>query len=80
MPPSQTGFRRGVGCIENIYTLNYLINRQIGRKERRLVVLFVDMKAAFDSVAREVSAKAMTNRGVKEGLVVRCEEVLRETI
>ena len=45
LPPSPTDFRRGVGCIDNIYTLNYLINRQIGRKERKMIVLFVDMKA-----------------------------------
>ena len=44
-----------------------------------MVVLFVDMKAAFDSVDREVLVKAMRGRGVREGLVVRCEEVLRET-
>ena len=79
LPPSQAGFRRGVGCVDHIYTLNYLINRQVGRKERKLIILFVDMKAAFDSVDREVLIKAMRERGVREGLVARCEEVLRET-
>ena len=44
-----------------------------------MVVLFVDMKAAFDSVDREVLLRAMRGKGVREQLVVRCEEILRET-
>ena len=63
LPPSQAGFRRGVGCVDHIYTLNYLINRQVGRMVRKLIVLFVAMKAAFDSVDREVLIKAMRGRG-----------------
>lgn len=29
IPPNQTGFRKGMGTIDNIYVLNYMINRQI---------------------------------------------------
>jgi len=32
LPPSQTGFRKGMGTLDNIFVLNYLINRQIGKK------------------------------------------------
>ena len=63
LPPSQTGFRRGVGCMDNVYVLNYLVNRQVTRKGRRMVVLFMDMKAAFDSVDRGVLLKAMRRKG-----------------
>ena len=63
LPPSQTGFRSGVGCIDNVYVLNYLINRQVGRKRKNMVILFTDMKAAFDSVDREVLVRAMRGRG-----------------
>lgn len=45
-----------------------------------MVVLFVDLKTAFDSVDRGKLIEAMRERGVREGLVRRCEEVLRETI
>ncbi|XP_076659971.1 uncharacterized protein LOC143363245 [Halictus rubicundus] len=65
LPASQTGFRKGVGLVR--------------RKERKMVIFFVDLKAAFDSVDREVLVKALRERGVREGLVVRCEEMLRET-
>lgn len=48
--PNQTGFKSGMGTIDNIYIINYLINRQLEKKEGKLVALFVDLRAAFDSV------------------------------
>jgi len=39
----------------------------------------VDLKAAFDSVDREVLGRAMRERGINEALVGRCEEMVRET-
>jgi len=65
--------------VDNIYVLNYLVNRQLGRKGGKVVALFVDLKAAFDSVDREVLSEALRERGVREGLVERIEAVLRET-
>ena len=79
LPPNQTGFRKGVGTMDNICVLNYLINRQLAKKGGKMLVLFVDMKAAFDSVDREVLARSMRKAGIREGLVKRCVEVLRET-
>ncbi|CAK9832677.1 Retrovirus-related Pol polyprotein from type-1 retrotransposable element R2 (Fragment) [Anthophora retusa] len=79
IPPNQTGFRKGVGTIDNIYVLNYLINRQIAKKRGKMLVLFVDLKAAFDSVDREILIGSMRRVGVREGLVRRCMEILRET-
>lgn len=59
LPPSQAGFRKGMGTMDNIYVLNYLINRQLEKKGGSLVLLFVDMKAAFDSVDRGILVRAM---------------------
>jgi len=44
-----------------------------------LVALFVDLKAAFDSVDRGKLMETMRVRGVREGIVRRMEQVLRET-
>lgn len=63
LPPSQTGFRKGMGTIDNIYTLNYLVNRQINIKGGKMIILFVDMKAAFYSVDREKLIEAMRKEG-----------------
>ncbi|XP_025163183.1 uncharacterized protein LOC112590540 [Harpegnathos saltator] len=80
IPQNQTGFRKGLGVIDNIYVMNYVINRQLGRKGGKLVALFVDLKAAFDTVDRRELIRAMRERRVRKGLVERCEEVMEETI
>lgn len=53
LPPSQTGFRKGLGITDNLYVLNYLINRQVYGRKGKMVVLFVDLKTAFDSMNGE---------------------------
>lgn len=79
IPQNQTGFRREMGTIDNIYVLNYLVNRHIERKGRKMVVLFVDLKAAFDSVNRGVLVREMMARGIRKVFIRRVEEVVRET-
>lgn len=59
--------------------MNNLVNRQVNRKKRVLVALFVDLKAAFDLAGRETAIRVMRGRGMREGLIVRVEEVLSET-
>lgn len=79
MPRYQTGFREGLDTMNNIYVLNYLINRELGRKKGRMVALFIDLKVAFDSVNRRILIETMRERGIREGLIKRVEEVLGET-
>lgn len=79
LPPNQTGFRREVGTIDNIYVLNYIINKQLERRGGRLAVLFVNLKEAFDTLDRKVLIKAMQKKKIKKELMVRVEEMVRET-
>lgn len=79
MPQNQTGFRKGLCVMDNIYVLNYLVNRQLGIRKGDLAALFVDLKAAFDSVDRKVLIETMTERGIRERLIERVEEIMRET-
>lgn len=51
----------------------------MNRKGGKLIALFIDFKAAFDSVDREVLMRALEERGIKKGLTDRVEEILRET-
>lgn len=80
LPPSQTEFRRGIGTIDQIFVSNYLINKKVAKRSRRMVVMFIDMKAAFVSVDRDMLVESIKKREVREGLVSRCEEVLREVL
>lgn len=41
--------------------------------------MFVDLKVAFNSVDRAVLVRAMRERGIREGLMKRVEELIRET-
>src|SRR5580765_7698176 len=43
IPSGQTGFRKGMGVMDNIYVLNFLVNRQLGRKGGLVVATFVDL-------------------------------------
>ena len=38
LPSSQAGFRKGGGTIDYVYTLNYLINRQVNRKGKKMII------------------------------------------
>lgn len=60
---NQAGFRKERGTVDLIYTLNYVVNRELERKGGKVVTMFVDLKAAFDSVDREVLERAMRGRG-----------------
>jgi len=79
IPKNQAGFRKGLGAIDNIYVLNYLVNRQLGRKRGGMTALFIDLKAAFDTVDRSCLLKTMEERGIRRGLIERVGEILRET-
>lgn len=72
--------KRVLGTLDNIYVLNYLVNRQVSRVGGKMVAFFIALRTTFDSVDRERLVKAMRERGVKEeGLVVKYEDMLRET-
>lgn len=65
--------------MDNIYVLIYLITREVGKKKGRMVVLFINLKAAFDSLDRRILINTMNERRIREGLIERVEKVLRET-
>lgn len=72
------GEGKGMGTIDQIYVLN-IINRQLIRKGGKMVIIFIDMKAAFDSINRQKLVEAMRERGIREGLVKRMEEMMEKT-
>ena len=47
---SQAGFRKGYGTIDNIFSLQYLIQKYLCRSRGRFYCIFIDFKRAFDSI------------------------------
>lgn len=75
----QTGFRKKLGTIDNIYTLNYIIYKYTSVERKKLIALFVDLKATFDSVNREKLWEVMEKRGISERMKRKIKRIYRET-
>lgn len=60
--------KKGMGTMDNVYILNYLVNRQMGKKGGKLMALFIDLKAAFDFVDKRILVEIMKKRGIRVGL------------
>lgn len=56
-----------------------MVNRQLSREKGKMVALFVDLTAAFDSVDREILERALKEKGIREDLVGKCMNMMRET-
>ena len=51
LPDSQSGFRKGHGCLDMIFVARQLMEKA-REHEDSLFVMFVDLKKAYDSVSR----------------------------
>lgn len=60
MSDNQAGFRRGRGVMDNVYILNYLIDRNLNKKGEKVVAFFMDLKAAFDSLDKRIISNIYT--------------------
>ncbi|KAJ3650014.1 hypothetical protein Zmor_021727 [Zophobas morio] len=80
LPENQAGFRRGRGAMDNVYILHHLIEKELLKEGGRVYALFVDLRAAFDTVDRECLWECMERRGLSEKLIVAAREVYRETV
>nr|CAH8822477.1 unnamed protein product [Trichobilharzia regenti] len=60
---NQAGFRPGRGCIDHIFTLRQILEHRHTFR-RPTIVIFLDLKAAFDSVDRKVLWQCLTVKGV----------------
>jgi hypothetical protein len=69
----QAGFRPNRGCIDQIFTLRQLMQHRHAYRQPTIVV-FLDLKAAFDSVSR----KALWNCLLKNGVPPKYVNLLKE--
>lgn len=62
---SQAGFRPGRGTRDHVFVLNSLINNKLKNKAGKLYVAFVDFRAAFDKLDREVLLQKLWEKGIR---------------
>lgn len=65
----QAGFRRGRGCINQIFILRNIVEQCI-EWNSPLFINFIDFKRAFDTIHRETLKKIMANYGIP-GKIIR---------
>ena len=52
IPEEQAGFRKEYSTVDNIFSLNAIVQKYISKPKGRFYTLFVDFKVAFDSINR----------------------------
>lgn len=48
---NQTGFRKGMGTMDNVYVLNYLVSTELNKRKGKMA-FFVDLRETFNFVAK----------------------------
>ena len=75
---NQAGFRPGRGCIDHIFTLRQILEHRHSYKRPTLVV-FLDLKAAFDSVDRTCLWHCLSLKGVPQIFINLLKSLYSET-
>ena len=78
LPDTQSGFRKWRTVTDNIYCLNACIQDTVTTKDK-LFILFIDLKAAFDTVNRKRLWEMMEKMGISSYITECCKEIYRKT-
>ena len=63
LPESQSGFRKGCGCVDMVFVARQLVEKTREHNDT-LYMLFVDLKKEYDSVPRQALWKVLETCGV----------------
>lgn len=74
LPESQSGFRRGRSCADNIFVLNALVGTFLGFKKQKLYCAFIDFRKAFDSVSHNILWKKLFTLGLSTKIIRICSK------
>ena len=69
LPEWQSGFREGRSCLDNIFTLNSLIQTHITKNKGKLYALFLDFKGAFNSVNHGLLWYKLSKCGISSKII-----------
>ena len=71
----QFDFRAGRGTIDAIYVLNCMINREVRKRGGKLITCFVDLRAAFDKINRNLLIGRLKELEIEQNLRNRVAEI-----
>ncbi len=69
LPESQSGFRKGRGCVDMIFVARQLVEKTREHNES-LLMLFVDLRKAYDCVPRQALWKVLDKCGVPPVMLI----------
>lgn len=69
LPESQSGFRKGKSCIDNLTNLALNINETL-MKNKSLLAAFLDVRGAFDNVNIDILLEKLANIGCSENILL----------
>ncbi|XP_033106313.1 uncharacterized protein LOC117108408 [Anneissia japonica] len=72
--PNQAGFRKGMGCIDQIFAIRNIIE-QCTEWQRKLYVNFIDFEKDFDSIHRDSLWDIFRKYGIPQELVLIIKSV-----
>lgn len=75
----QFSFRTGRGTTNAIFTLNYIVNKELSKNKDKIFAFFADLKVAFDRVDRAKLGEMLREARIGERLRRRIMEAYKET-
>lgn len=79
LPETQAEFSKGKGTMDNVYVLRHVVRKELRKKEGKVYGFFMDLRAAFDRVDRNVLWEAMEGRRVRKRLIKTVKEIYENT-
>ncbi len=77
MSEEQGGFRKGRGCVDQIFHVKRLVEEYLG-KDKKLYAAFMDLEKAYDRVDREALLSMLKIYGVGGQLLKGIQAFYRE--
>lgn len=75
----QFSLRTGRGTTNAIFTLNYIVNKELSKNKDKIFAFFADLKVAFDRVDRAKLGEMLRKARIGERLRRRIMEAYKET-
>lgn len=77
--PNQIGFMKLMGTSDHIFLLRTIVEKIVKKNKKRLYVVFIDFKKAYDTVNRKLLYEKLKNLGINGTFMRNIEAMYRKT-